>query len=546
MDGGPGQRQKAEEVKREVKNAAARRRGTELVDALETPMTAMSVDREDGLDEREQPRHGAPTACPYFGTPDSSPSYVPSASGTIATQHLNANGSRRLDHSVDSELSLESEGDRRFIIFYLDHFFPFLFPFYRPSLLEGGRGWVMELIIRNKAMRHTTLCLSTYFVSVALDGVASGHEFCKLLAWEELLDQTSAAFDILRRDIQEVKPNTTVVDTSRVMGGIIQLQRFETSVGNFENFQTHLDAAMALFKQILWTAGNNDGEATFEDILGHMGDAPWILALQQRSAWSSDQAAFRFFTALLVFDDIIASTCLEEPPRLLSYHAQLLTDDCIDGTPMLKLEEFVGCENWVMIQIGAIAALDAWKKSLRKAGQLDMMELVGRASFIKQMLLGNLERLDAAPRSTNPIGLFSLYNDLLPPISGGSTALVTRIWAHAALLYLSVVVSGWQPGNASIRENVTLTLGLLEKMPEPALLRTVVWPFCVVGCLAEAAEECRLRAMVEALVPLRLFGPARKAMDIMENVWKNRNAVDIETWDFAACVRSLGHVALLV
>jgi len=128
---------------------------------------------------------------------------------------------------------------------------------------------------------------------------------------------------------------------------------------------------------------------------------------------------------------------------------------------------------------------------------------------------------------------------------GGCTAFVTRVWAHAALLYLSVVVSGWQPGSAGIRENVVRTLALLEQMPAPELLRTMVWPFCMVGCLAEPGEECRLRAMADALVPHRLFGAARKALEIMENVWKCRDELTIDT-DFAGCVCSLGYVSLLV
>jgi hypothetical protein len=204
-----------------------------------------------------------------------------------------------------------------------------------------------------------------------------------------------------------------------------------------------------------------------------------------------------------------------------------------------------------MLQIGETAGLAAWKKSTKEAGQLDMMDLVARASAIKQALLDNLRCLDAATSAptTNRLGLFStLHNDQLPPIVGGCTAFVTRVWAHAALLYLSVVVSGWQPGSTGIRENVVRSLALLEQLElirAPELLRTMVWPFCIVGCLAEPAEECRVRAIADALVPHRLFGAARKALEIIENVWMRREELTDET-DFAACFRSLGHMALLV
>ena len=562
MDSGFGQKEKAEEVKREVKSAAARRRGTLPMDVLEP--IATESDKDAGLATRALNRQSASTNGPPLrgeSTPDSSPGRT-STHMRSSTEPTSSNAHRdpwdgldrlSISNSSDGKPG-DSELDRRFLMFYFDHFFPFLFPFYKPLLLEGGRTWIIELVVGNQAMWHTTLCLSTYFVSVALDGAVSGHNVCKTLAWEKLLKQMGVTFMMLQRNLQEVASSNTqdlIVNTSRIMGSIIQLQRFEISVGNFENCRKHLDAAIALFTQIFRAAENviDCGELlTFYGVLSHMGRPLWAITSQQNGAWSSDQAAFRFYSALLIVDDIIASTCADEPPRLLEYHARLLTNGGIpDERPPLNLEDFIGCENWVMLQIGEIAALDAWKKSTKKAGQLDMMELVARASAIKQALLGNLARLDAAANTpkTNWFGFFTVYNDQLPPTPGGCAAFVTRVWAHAALLYLSVMVSRWQPRSPGNRENVVRTLVLLEQMPAPELLRTMVWPFCMVGCLAEPGEECRFRAVADALVPHRLFGATRKALEIMENVWKCRDELTIDT-DFAACVCSLGYMSLLV
>ncbi|CAI7656601.1 unnamed protein product [Penicillium crustosum] len=582
MDGGAGQMAKAEEVKEEVKRAAARRRrGAQSMDALETNVapaqaegnaTPFSDTEVDMLRLPSQPRDpasrmhvgGDPSSCSSPTHP--SLAYTWSDGGSASISHFNAShnsaGTTPSYNGLDSsggQASADEEIDRRFIVFYFDHFFPFLFPFYRPPLLEGGRSWVMELAVRNKAMWHTTLCLSSYFMSVALDNTASGHEFCKTLAWERLLRQTDVTFRMLQRDLEGVTSSAAqdlIIETSRIMGSVIQLLKFEVSAGNFENCQTHLDAAIVLFTQIFRAAGydandgNEDGESpTFHDILSQMGDPPWTMELQQRRAWNSDQAAFRFFSVLLLLDDIVTSTCLEEPPRLQNYHALLLSTNGSDGNASLSLETFVGCESWVILQVGQIAALDAWKKSLRKTGQLDTMELVARAVEIKQTLVENLASLDVAahaPRTPNPVDMFMLYNNHALSTLGDSSTVVTRIWAHAALIYLSVVVSGWQPGSSTIRENVARAIELLSRLPAPALLRTVVWPFCIVGCLANPDEECLLRSMVQALAPLRLFGATQKALEIMENVWKRRDAIDVNTWDFAACVRTLGYVPLLV
>jgi hypothetical protein len=555
MDGGVGQKEKAAEVKHEVRTAAARRRGTLPAYILE-PLAADSDQNAPSRMDEYQKDDSSTEHLSFIG--ESTLKYDMSWISDNATRVVGPvfNGQDMLSmSSPPNEEQRDSELDRRFIMFYFDYFFPFLFPFYKPSLLEGGRGWIMELVVSNQAMWHTTLCLSTYFVSVALDGAATGHNMCKTLAWEKLLGQMSTTFMILQRNLDDIASSNTrgsMVLMSRIMGSIVQLQRFEIAVGNFENCEKHLDAASSLLRQIFHAEEDitaaDMSMPTFYKILKRMGQPLWDTRDRESRAWSSDQAAFRFYSSLLVLDDVIASTCMNEPPGLLEYHTQLLTNCCnANGKPLLNLEDLVGCENWVILQIGETSALDAWKKSMRKAGQLDMMELVARALSIKQVLLGNLARLDAAANTpkTSGLGLFAIYNDQLPHIPGGCTTFVTRVWAHAALLYLSVVISGWQPGNAGIRENVVRVLVLLEQMPTPELLRTMVWPLCIAGCLAEPEEECRFRAMADALVPHRLFGAARRALEIMENNWKCRDELNVET-DFATCVRSLGYMSLLV
>lgn len=532
MDGGVGQKEKIEEIKREVRSAAARRRGSLPLDG---PATII------------------------LGTESFSPgrtfSHTRSSMEPMSRDILQEpwNGSNDSSVIASNGEPGQPELDRRFIMFYFDHFFPFLYPFYKPLLLEGGRSWIMELVVSNEAMWNTTLCLSTYFVSVALDGAIFGPNVCKTLAWEKLLKQMSITFISLQHDLQDVASSNlqdSIVRTSRIMGSIVQLQRFETSTGNFENCEMHLAAASSLFRQIFEAAGSVSGRGappTIYSILSDMGPPLWTTRSQHSRAWSSDQAAFRFYSALLIVDDIIASTCTGHAPRLQKYHALVTNDESHNDNPPLDLEDFLGVSNWVMLNIGEIAALDAWKKSMKEAGQLDMMELVARASAIKQALLGNLAHLDTAvntPR-TSGLNLFTSYHDSLPPMPGGCAAFVTRVWAHAALLYLSVVVSGWQPGSVANRESVIRTLALLEQMPTPELLRTMVWPFCMAGCLADSTEEGRFRALADALVPHRMFGAARKALEIMVNIWKCRADLTIDT-DFAACIRSSGSVSLLV
>lgn len=266
----------------------------------------------------------------------------------------------------------------------------------------------------------------------------------------------------------------------------------------------------------------------------------------------AEQSAFRFSSTLLIFDDIIASTLLQETPRLYEYHQSLLGNSANGAETPINLEAVIGCQNWVLLQIGETAVLDTWKQRCQRAGTLNVMELVQRATAIKESLETHLAHLDAGP-GMSPKDASSLLDILTADYSEESKArtkqipLVTRVWGHAALLYLFVVVSGWQPASIDVRYHVDQIVELLtHQISTPALLRTMAWPFCVAGCLAERTQEAHFRDMVEALQPASIFGTVRKALHLMENVWLNRDTPDAANSDIAACFRGQEDLILLV
>lgn len=48
------------------------------------------------------------------------------------------------------------------IMNFLDNFFQLQFHMYKPGILEGGRGWLLALLLRTKPLYHAALALSTY------------------------------------------------------------------------------------------------------------------------------------------------------------------------------------------------------------------------------------------------------------------------------------------------------------------------------------------------------------------------------------------------
>ncbi|KAK3395171.1 fungal-specific transcription factor domain-containing protein, partial [Podospora didyma] len=565
VDGGERQREMAEQLRQEVRDKAPYRRiplglpeaSPKALDAAH-PLTRPHRDALETFSGRflgSGSGNTHPASARFPGAPSITPSTTSSP-------------------DRDVQRAPDWTGlDRGLVVCYLEFYFPFLFPFYQPSMLDRGRAWVVDFITDSQAMEQTTLSLSSYFFSLALETAqGAAHETCKQIAWEKLLSQIHGTFGLLRQELPSVTAAGGVAENLpravQIMGCILLLQRFETAVCSFENCEAHLSAATELFQRALDgteeaaaasgpTARPCSFASTMRQLRGH--GPPWPRQYPTFQAPSSEQMAFRFFSALLLVDDIVASTALGEEPKLRQHHDSILGDGQWladrdgeeDEAHSIRLEDIVGCQNWAMVAVAKVSALDAWKKRRRAAGDLDVMELVLRAADIKNTLVTNLTRAEVAPLSRSRSR--SSAWDIFTPCNGQASALaeqsllVTRVWAHAAALYLSVVVSGWQPASAEVRHHVACVLELLtQRALSWAVLRTVAWPFCVAGCLAAPTQEPLMRSVVEGLRPPGLLGPVQKALQIMEAVWRSRDLLDSTTWDLAACFRGPGHLVLLV
>jgi hypothetical protein len=542
MDGGVKQEEMSEQIKREVKENAHRRRGQRVAHVPDDrPITKIFPDRL----ERQ----------PWESSTDHS---------TSITSYLDADSNLDIDQTepslgpspfcprINQELRKSlvlTRGDCLLVAFYLENLLPILFPFYRPSFIEGGRAWILEMMMSSPVVRQATMFQSFYFFHLAR-GETEHDEI-----WEQTLQKTTEAFGVLRQALRVIDGQGIACHThgaARIMASIMQIHRFEINVSSFQNWQSHLSAALALFIQILTSAlDSGTPSSRFNVILNRLGPSSllpsaWGWPDQNGHIPSPDQAGFRFSSALVIFDDIIASVVLQEQPKLYGYHRSLLSniDGTIDGTnkPRVNVESVLGLKNWTLLHIGEIASLEAWKRQCSAVGNLDVVELVHRAAATKEALAALLMQLDAGSETVPDPNVSLLDSFSQPPLQ---SSLVTRVWTHAALIYLYIVVSGWQPASSDVRYHVSEIIQLLNCQTSPALLRTMAWPFCVAGCLAEPSQEEHFRSFVGGLKPPGIFGTLQRALDIMENTWRNRGA-DNATRSLSSCFRLEGHLVLLV
>jgi hypothetical protein len=241
----------------------------------------------------------------------------PQLTGELATErpklHAHGQGDTRARLAI-------GQSDALLVMFYLDNLFPFLFPFYHPPLLEGGRAWILEMIICSPVVKQALLCQSSCFMSMA-QGMTN---------WDMVLEQTRDAFKVLRLSLQVISDagvTEHIHGTVRILSSIVQVQRFEVAVLSFDNCQAHLNVALSLFSQLLESTDDTNTacpSSSFNAVLIQLKPKIWSVSTSVFQVPIAEQAAFRFSSALLILDDIIAATILQEQPRLYSHHRSLL------------------------------------------------------------------------------------------------------------------------------------------------------------------------------------------------------------------------------
>ncbi|KAL4965283.1 Zn(II)2Cys6 transcription factor [Aspergillus stella-maris] len=560
MDNGSKQREMAQRFKVDVKRSAARRRSRRLMQRLAwdfdkegevQTLGSCTAEESNGL-ETQRRRSASPENTPAYTAEVRAPSEVATATGStqISLDRSTTPGLHRFSQPIDNELEMQ------FVMIYLDYTFPILFPLYTPSLTEGGRGWLLVLPMKVKALYHTIISLTSYFFSSTPLGSGPAQEVCSSLAFDEQRKQIDLAVQMVSRDLEVINNQgvqSNLVESVYLLESIVQLLIFDGVVGTTGNWRIHLDAAIVLFEQIIQPPGS------LCSILDAMRQRSGLPANSSGDTfWTADQAAFRFYPAILLFADIIASTALEQPPKLQGYHANLLGDTPGPGKASLQLEGFIGCQNEVLCSIGRISALDGLKKDMKKDRRLNMAQLMERASAIERDLTTAITSLRSTPNTNNHSGFpFSPRQSNLPttpPLTlshnnpmDTTTKTITLVWAHSARIYLHTVLSGWQTASPEIRSDVSATVELLTDISRsaPSVIRALAWPYCIAGCLANQEQESDFRDIVTSMGPLGSLGSIQAALEIMEKAWAKRDEIG-DDLDMAGCLRSQGFKVLLI
>lgn len=122
---------------------------------------------------------------------------------------------------------------------------------------------------------------------------------------------------------------------------------------------------------------------------------------------------------------------------------------------------------------------------------------------------------------------------------------ITNAYAHAAKVYLNVLVSRPNHELPKIVESVSSTLAALAALPESNLLRNVVWPFCIAGSMARGDQRQAFRDLASAAdIHRDASGSSWRGLEVMDRCWRMRDGGRGVDWLDA--MDDLGYRVLLV
>ncbi|KAK5632189.1 hypothetical protein RRF57_007903 [Xylaria bambusicola] len=289
MDGGEKQDEMTRRFKAQVKQGKERRRERDYVQVLNIG---------DGAKLLTPPQPDAVTAdSASDAKKESTPPCMDAHDG-----HLGSNRSPKSEHhenlvlqwTFDEIPAINAFGelDVDFTMLYVDHVFPFLFPFYAPPMIQGGRAWVLDILRNNKTLFHAVMSLSAFFFTLVLSSEdVSGHEGCRRIIWNWLEVYANAAIKSLQKEvlaINQQRSKTTLLQQARAMESITQLMVFEMAMAKTSELNLHLAAAISLFEEIL-EPSKPDGSTDIRRVLAGLERPSWAPLITDRPVWNTDQ-----------------------------------------------------------------------------------------------------------------------------------------------------------------------------------------------------------------------------------------------------------------
>lgn len=317
--------------------------------------------------------------------------------------------------------------------------------------------------------------------------------------------------------------------------------------GGDSNWQVHLTAASALILSIhgISTIGTSDTGQPQQP------SRPAYQRVASRPV-STNSAALAFFTGTIIWFDILACVSTSSIPHLASYHDQFFSSSEAvlsigEGlSNRLDLQSVMGCQNWAMKIISEIAEIGSWRHNHYPDLSQHIQKAAESAKDIQHRLHRGISRVRAELEelrqqySGNPPYYFPDTYDRYTKLA------VTHNFACAALIYLQTSVTS-SPSVFHIQDPLQDVISAMRLIPDPRMVRGMIWPLCVAGCVATSLSDQEFfRSAAKATIKdAGTFGNSCKALEVLEMAWRLQRD-EGRLIDCTTCIQRLGTCVLLV
>lgn len=275
--------------------------------------------------------------------------------------------------------------------------------------------------------------------------------------------------------------------------------------GHSNDWQKHLRAAPSLFKFLRTSCSASD-----EDVLMYLTEPDlWDQALGTQKSrtvdgselTSVDHAAVTFFTSVILWFDILACASTGRKPQYDNVCAKALGPA---SNSRIKIQEVMGCENWVMVLIREASRLQDDIVLVNDMPYGHRRQLYRRIESIKECFRDGIRRTEID------------LSDSPSPRREMAVQCTTYVFACAGLVYVSAI-TGADPDAPDILDGVSRAVVTFEHLaPGSWVLRGLAWPFAITGCMANSEQRSNFSG-----IPSRKRCHGWKSfVEIMETCWR--------------------------
>ncbi|CAG9948634.1 unnamed protein product [Clonostachys rosea f. rosea IK726] len=427
---------------------------------------------------------------------------------TLTTPERSTSPSQNADNGAASSSKVYPQaGDYGLIMNFIDSVFPLQLPLYKPDAAAGGRGWLLSLVFRTKALYHAVLALGAYHRSTLMSPQGS----CEWQLEDMKSQEENLAFCLDL--VQESTSGACGKDGSGVgiAAAITQLLFFELFTNHNSNgWQAHLRVLVRLFKHVytrdLINIGLSDQSRSI--LMGRE-------ELQNHSPEVREEVmGFRTIAGSIVWLDIIFSVTSGGAPS--SWPDPLFSND---SACQVRLQDIMGCQNWVMTQIGRIADFHKQMTLASEHRCEEYMQIVEAIHNDIQIGLANL----------GPPDLMSPMIDIDSP-GPELVVLITYLYAQTALIYLHLILHGFKDFQ-HVKAPITIVTNYVRRGLKPDFRPALVLPFYICGSVVDEGDRDLFRSVLSG-PPLisRSLQHRPRVLQALEEIWSQRQNMPAYTW----------------